>query len=292
MKTYPHAIVIVTLACNLKCKNCILCAPYYRKPFHPTTEFIKQTAERAFKLGNYDIFEYMGGEPLLREDFPEIWEYNRKYFFDKAGIFKTATNGSILISDNLVDVWKTYGEKIHIIVDDYGPELSPLAQTNIEKLKSNGIDCELRDMYSENRHHGGWVDFIAPEKPFRDVEDAKQTYLNCGQAQKLKNCCNIINGLLMPCHMQFQLNDRGIVDAKAPEFANQCIDLFDDTESWERKREKMDTYTDVSKLPYLESCRYCNCLAPDTPRLKPAIQANSLDELPFRIKCSQGIVLD
>lgn len=283
MKKYPHAIVIVTLACNLKCKNCILCAPYYKKPFHPSLKYIKETAERAFQLGNYEIFEYMGGEPFLREDFPEIWAYNREHFFDKADIFKTATNGSILVSDDLIDVWKTYGKKIHIIVDDYGPELSPVAQEIVDKLSSAGIDCELRDMYSEKRHHGGWVDFIAPEKPFRNVEDAKQTYLNCGQAQKLKHCCNIINGLLMPCHMQFQLNDRGIVEAKAPEFEWQCIDLFDDSESWEHKREKMDTYTDVSRLPYLESCRYCNCLAPDTPRLKPAAQVESVDDLPFRI---------
>lgn len=283
MKKYPHAIVIVTLSCNLKCKNCILCSPYYRKPFHPTKEYIEETAERAFRLGDYEIFEYMGGEPLLRDDFSEIWEYNRKHFFDRADIFKTTTNGSILIPDNLVEVWKTYGRKIHIIIDNYGPELSAKAQENVEKLESAGIDCELRDMYSEARHHGGWVDFIAPEKPFRDMEDAKQTYLNCGQAQKLKNCCNIIDGLLMPCHMQFQLNDRGIVDAKAPEFADQCIDLFDESESIERKREKMDTYTDVSKLPYLESCRYCKCLSPDTPRLKPAVQAENLDDLPFRI---------
>lgn len=287
-RKYPHAIVIVTLACNLKCENCILCAPYYKKPYYPTTEFIEETAERAFRLGDYDIFEYMGGEPLLRPDFPEIWAYNRSHFYDKADMFKTATNGSIPISDDLVEVWKTYGNKIHIIVDHYGPELSPEAESNVEKLKSAGIDCELRDMYSEHRHFGGWVDFIAPEKPFRDVEDAKKTYLNCGQAQRLKNCCNIINGLLMPCHMQFQLNDRGIVDAKAPEFEGQCIDLFDDTESWDRKREKMDTYTDVSRLPYLESCRYCKCLAPDTPRLKPAVQADSLDDLPFRIERSKG----
>ena len=282
-RKYPHAIVIVTLACNLKCKNCILCAPYYRKPFYPSLDYIKETAERAFKLGDYEIFEYMGGEPFLRDDFAEIWRYNRERFYDHADIFKTATNGSVVISDELIDVWKTYGDKIHIIVDDYGPELSPEAVRNVERLRAGGIDCELRDMYSENRHHGGWVDFIAPEEPFRDIEDAKQTYLNCGQAQKLKNCCNIIDGLLMPCHMQFQLNDRGIVDAKGPEFEWQCIDLFDDTESWERKREKMDTYTDVERLPYLESCRYCHCLSEDTPRLKPAVQVVNLDELPFRI---------
>jgi hypothetical protein len=136
-------------------------------------------------------------------------------------------------------------------------------------------------MWTDKRHHGGWVDFLAPKKPFRDVEDAKKTYLNCGQAQKLKNCCNIIDGLLFPCHMQFQLNDRHIVCAG--EHPEQGIDLFDDTESWETKRDKMDTYTDVSRLPYLESCRYCQCLSAETPRLKPAEQIKDVADLPFRI---------
>lgn len=289
MKKYPHAVVIITLACNLKCKHCILCAPYYKKPFHPSLEFIKESAERAFRLGDYEIFEYMGGEPLLRQDLADIWAYNREHFYDRADIFKTVTNGSILMSDTLIDVWKTYGRKIHIIIDDYGPEYSPLAGENTERLRQSGISCERRDMCSDCRHFGGWVDFLAPEEPFRDPEDAARTYLDCRNSQKLKHCCNIINGLMMPCHMQFQLNDRGIMDAKAPEFEGQCIDLFDDTESWDRKREKMDTFTDASRLPYLEACRYCLGLLPDTPRLKPAIQIENPDELSFQMERNKGV---
>jgi hypothetical protein len=277
---YPHAIVIVTLACNLKCRNCILCAPHYKRPFHPTLEYLKATTERAMRLGDYEIFEFNGGEPLLREDFAELWEYGRR-FIDNADVFKTVTNGTLVPGDGLIGVWKSYGEKVYVIVDDYGPKLSPNAREAAEKLKANGIAGELRDMYSEKRHHGGWVDFIAPEKPFRDIEGAKQTYLNCGQAQLLKNCCNIIEGLLMPCHMQFQLNDRGIVKAK--DFDEQVIDLFDDAEPFERKREKMALYTDVKRLPYLESCRYCRCLSKDTPRLRPAVQIEGPGDLPFRI---------
>lgn len=289
MKKYPHAVVIITLACNLKCKNCILCAPYYKKPFYPSLEYIQETAERAFRLGDYEIFEYMGGEPLLRQDLAEIWAYNRSHFYDHADMFKTITSGGILIPNKLLDVWRDYKKKIHIIIDDYGPQLSPLAEENIEKLRENGISCERRDMYTEHRHFGGWVDFLAPKEPFRDAENAAWTYVHCGQFQNLKHCCNIINGLMMPCHMQFQLNDRGIVDAKAPEFEGQCIDLFDDTESWERKREKMDSFTDASLLPYLEACRYCSGMSAETPRLQPAIQIKSAAELAFRMETSKGV---
>ncbi len=202
---------------------------------------------------------------------------------------KTITSGGILIPNKLLDVWRDYKKKIHIIIDDYGPQLSPLAEENIEKLRENGISCERRDMYTEHRHFGGWVDFLAPKEPFRDAENAAWTYVHCGQFQNLKHCCNIINGLMMPCHMQFQLNDRGIVDAKAPEFEGQCIDLFDDTESWERKREKMDSFTDASLLPYLEACRYCSGMSAETPRLQPAIQIKSAAELSFRMETSKGV---
>ncbi len=291
MRKYPHVVVVVTLACNLKCKNCILCAPYYKKPFHPTLEQIKETTERAFRLGNYEIFEYNGGEPLLRKDLPEIWAYCRARFYDRADIFKMVTNGALTIADELVEIWKEYGRKIHIIVDDYGPELSPAARENVEKLRRRGISCELRDYTGSGSHHGGWVDFTAPETPYRSPEDAARTYLKCENAQRLKHCCNIINGLLMPCHMQFQLNDRGIVDAKSPAFESQCIDLFDDAEAWERKREKMDTFTDPSRLPYLEACRYCSSLSACAPRVKAAEQAGGPEELPFRLSCSKGSIM-
>jgi hypothetical protein len=51
--------------------------------------------------------------------------------------------------------------------------------------------------------------------------------------------------------MQFRLNDRGIV--KARDFDEQVIDLFDDAEPFERKREKMALYTDVIAPP----TKYC-----------------------------------
>ena len=247
MRKYPHAIVIVTLACNLKCQNCILCSPYYKKPFHPSTEFIEETAERAFRLGDYDIFEYMGGEPLLREDFPAASRSPTRWWRSGGTTARKSTSS-----------WTTTGRssppwRRRMWKNSAGTGLTASSGTCTAK---NGISA------------AGWTSW-----PRRSPSGTWRTP----------------SGLLMPCHMQFQLNDRGIVDAKAPEFEGQCIDLFDDTESWERKREKMDTYTDVSRLPYLESCRYCKCLAEDTPRLKPAVQAESLEALPFRMEKSKGV---
>ncbi|MDR2176359.1 MAG: hypothetical protein LBO82_10560 [Synergistaceae bacterium] len=260
-------------------------APYYRKPFHPDIDFLKETTDRTFAIGDYEIFEFNGGEPLLRGDFAELFEYALRYR-DNADIFKTVTNGSKEIRGDLIDVWKQYGDKFYCIIDNYGPKLSPCAEENCSKLKSAGIPCELRDMYSDSKHHGGWADFRVDEIK-HTVEEAKAIYLKCGQAQKLKHCCNIINGLLMPCHMQFKLNDRGICEPLPHEY----IDLFDDSEPLEKKREKMRNFTDIAEIQFLTACRYCVGLYDGIERAKPAVQLTSEEVKNMqRIRQSKGVL--
>jgi MoaA/NifB/PqqE/SkfB family radical SAM enzyme len=247
-------------------------APYYGKPFHPDIEFLKKTTDRAFGIGDYEIFEFNGGEPLLRNDLAELFEYALRYT-DNADVFKTVTNGSVEIRDDLIDVWREYGDKFYCIIDNYGSKLSPRAGDNFTKLKLAGIPCEIRDMYSDSKHHGGWADFRVDEIK-HTIDEAKEIYLKCGQAQKLKHCCNIINGLLMPCHMQFKLNDREICEPLPHEY----IDLFDDSEPMEIKREKMRNFTDIDKIQFLTACRYCVGLYEGIERAKPAAQLTS-DEI-------------
>ena len=69
----------------------------------------------------------------------------------------------------------------------------------------------------------------------------------------------------MPCHMQFQLRDRGILSPQS----NEYIDLFDDSEPMEVKREKM---AGIQKLKMLSACRYCVGFDAETVRCAPAVQ--------------------
>lgn len=266
---YPHAIVIVTLVCNLRCKLCILCVPYYHIPWHPTTEYIKQTTDRAFLLGDYEIFEFNGGEPLLRDDLTDIFEHALQYKDNVKEKIKTVTNGTILPTNELLCIWKHYGEKFHCIVDDYGADISTKAREAYEMVKSAGISCELRDMHSKDKHHGGWANFWVSEI-IHTEEEAEAVYAKCGQAKKLLHCCNIIRGFLMPCHLQFQLNDKGLCKPKSHEF----IDLFDDEESLTEKRNKMAGFQVV---PSLSACRYCNGLNEYIERHSPAEQISDFD---------------
>lgn len=267
---YEHAIVIVTMACNLKCKQCILCVPYYEKPWNPSTAYLKETTDRTFALGDYKIFEFNGGEPTLRQDLAELYDYTLRYL-DRAAAFKTVTNGSVRLGDDVLHALKGYGEKFLMIVDDYGPGLSPFVEENLERLRSAGIPCDLRRQRPDAAHHGGWFDFRASEQPIHTKEEARQVYLRCGQAQKLKHCCNIIRGIMMPCHLQFQLNDRGICTPKSYEF----IDLFDDDEPMDVKRAKLVGFQQV---PALTACRWCNGVCDENTRYVPAAQLTAEEQ--------------
>ena len=54
----------VTLRCNLRCKLCAAHAPYYKKPWHPTTEELCTQVDRFFELVTHiGHFSLTGGEP-------------------------------------------------------------------------------------------------------------------------------------------------------------------------------------------------------------------------------------
>ena len=192
----------------------------------------------------------MGGEPLLREDFPEIWAYNRAHFFDRADMFKTATNGSVPISDALVEVWRDYGEKIHIIVDNYGPELSPLAEENVEKLRRNGIDCELRDMYSEKRHFGGWVDFGPWEPQGQGPGTLAERFASCAVTRDMHGNWRTRDGKVHWCSR----SQRGMELGLIPDCPEDYVDLFESTTVAE-KREK---FCRIAGAAHLSACDRCS----------------------------------
>jgi hypothetical protein len=237
--------------------------PYFSKPYHPTLEYIKKATDKAFEIGDYEIFEFNGGEPFLRDDLPEIFEHALQYKDNVTDRIKLVTNGTKLPERRLLDVWKKYGDKFFCIVDDYG-SLSPNASAAYEMIKNAGIPCELRDLHSENRHHGGWVDFLVKGR-INNEEEAKEAFSKCSEAKILKHCCNIIKGVVMPCAVQFQLKYKGIDEPLPHEF----IDLFNEDEPLEEKRKKMAGFHTID---YLTSCFYCKGVNSERERYKPGEQ--------------------
>jgi len=95
--------------CNLKCKFCYYGDSACIKEKDPSLNKIKSWLKKAYKLGARDV-DFCGGEPTLRNDFPEILEYSQNLGYR---IISVTTNGlkmadlkytQMLINSGLNDV--------------------------------------------------------------------------------------------------------------------------------------------------------------------------------------------
>jgi MoaA/NifB/PqqE/SkfB family radical SAM enzyme len=93
----PNLTIELTDRCNNDCKHCYINRPALDSQAmgkEMGTDFIKNLISQAAELGCLDI-GFTGGEPLLREDFKELYLYSRQNGFRVT----VATNGRLITSD-------------------------------------------------------------------------------------------------------------------------------------------------------------------------------------------------
>lgn len=267
---FARATSVVTLCCNLKCKLCVIGIPYYKKPWHPTLEFINRVTDRLFEIADYEIFEFTGGEPLIRTDFADVLAHALQYESHVSTRFGFQTNGAIPITDRVVDAAKHFGEKVKVIVDDYGPELSPYAEQNYEILQQKGIPSELRQQNEQAQYCDGWVDYLGDGCIGHSDEKARMIFQKCAQPQIMHFCATVTEGMVFPCPVIYTLKARfGEQPAE-----NEYIDLFSKEETVETIREKWKGFY---SLKLLNACKRCDGICADSPRFVPAEQAENED---------------
>jgi len=106
----------ITERCNNNCVHCYINLPEddeEAKGREVTFEEIKEMADEAAKMGCLS-WQLTGGEPLLREDFPEIYLYLKK-----KGIRVTLFTNATLINAEMVTLFKKYPPQ-NIEVSVYG----------------------------------------------------------------------------------------------------------------------------------------------------------------------------
>jgi MoaA/NifB/PqqE/SkfB family radical SAM enzyme len=98
----------ITYRCNNNCLHCWLRAPQgsSEKQNELSTDEIKTIIDEARKLGCRE-WAISGGEPMLRPDFPEIFDYITK----KSGSYSLNTNGT-LITPEIAELMKRKGKKM------------------------------------------------------------------------------------------------------------------------------------------------------------------------------------
>jgi len=98
----------ITYRCNNNCLHCWLRVPpgSPEKQNELSTDEIKTIADKARKLGCRE-WAISGGEPMLRPDFPEIFDYITK----KSSSYSINTNGT-LITPEIAELMKRKGRKM------------------------------------------------------------------------------------------------------------------------------------------------------------------------------------
>lgn len=260
--------LIVTLRCNLHCKLCVERIPDYAAPSHPDTKLLLETIDRLFRMDlRINHFGLSGGEPLIRKDLPQLLDHLLRWK-DNIGLLDVVTNGTILPSQALLDSALRWGQQVRFVIDDYGRALSKQAGAMAELLRQNHVSCKIND-YDKELHCSGWVDFGDFSKRGGEAF-ASALYAKCNFPAALSLCCEIVDGRIDPCSRSRQCIERGIPIPKA-----EWIDLWDDTESIDQKRQRLLAWY---RLKSLTACMYCGGMCDDSVRYMPAEQLKRGEE--------------
>lgn len=140
----------ITSRCNFNCKMCYIhnSDNAKLKEKELSTEQWLRIADEAQKAGTL-LLLITGGEPLLREDFSEIYTYCKKLGFE----ISINTNAS-LVNDDIIKLFKTYSPA-RISVTLYGANEETYQNTtcrkgyyekvaeNIKKMKAEGLPVKI-----------------------------------------------------------------------------------------------------------------------------------------------------
>jgi len=155
-----HVDMTVTTKCTLNCLNCNMFIPYFQEHCNYTYDELKRNIDLYFERVDYTVhFGLIGGEPLLNSALMDVIMYLGESYKERYGKITFTTNGSVLPSDELLEVIKNYD--VLVAISNYTkviPYHDKITQVE-EKLIKFRIDYVIRQSLV-------WSDFGFPENPF------------------------------------------------------------------------------------------------------------------------------
>lgn len=156
-------------ACNLNCRYCLNFNPFAKKFFVREWEDLKKDIDLFFNCVDYVmLFHISGGEPFIYKNTVDLIEYIDKNYRNKIGTLRTVTNGTQVLSDDVLERLTTY--RVELTVDDYRnalPEYADSFEMLIQKLNKYKIKYYINKVDS-------WID-LAPEKT--DYSDKTEDWI-------------------------------------------------------------------------------------------------------------------
>lgn len=267
MTEAPHLhriSLFITKRCNLRCRHCAVFAPYDQKPRQLSAELVAKLLKTFFQMvDSVDIFTINGGEPLTHSELPRVLKNVFAWSDRVRDRFDILSNGSLDISPDALPLMAAQGQKLRMIIDDYGP-LSPKVAGLRNSLAESGIPFSVNAFHADHPLYGGWIDFT--DHRFRHRSRLEQERLTSECRVNIRNMLLIEeNGEIYRCSRSYWRNNLGLY----PKPVGEAVNLLDESTSIEEKREQL---LQLIALPTLSACAYCDGFTDSRQRHQPAEQ--------------------
>lgn len=262
MEKKANLTVLSTSCCTLKCKLCATYSSTNPKPRHYNCDEMVKGVKRFFDcMKEVRLFTISGGEPFLHPKINEFIKACQEYtnFMEK---FEIITNGTIVPND---DVLKTLSEidKVDIMIDDYGPELSNNVDKLIVKFNEYGIKHRRRKYYGEDAHLGGWLDISDFSYKNRTENENDEIFHKCMYSNVFDHHYFLIDGQMFMCYVNHKLL------CEMNEKENERVDILNEDLS---KGEIKNQLINLRNKNHMSVCEYCSGFINDGVRFTPAEQ--------------------
>jgi len=215
--------MLITMRCTLKCKLCLVGAPYYKPMPHYDIREMFHSSSKILDVAHIEKMSVSGGEPLIHEDLTNYLNLllGRRDDFDKIEI---TTNATLLPGGELVDCCRQNKDKIYFLISDYGPSLSTKCKELAGLLDEHGIPYKYRSYYGDDMYFGGWVDFLDMSPKGRTDEETEAVFQKCGFSKSHRHFV-LMGTELALCHRIFRCRQQGYFSKEFKEL----LDLSDET---------------------------------------------------------------
>lgn len=181
--------VVVTSLCSLKCKNCSLFLPYWKKKESFDINQLKIDADKLFEHIDYVLdIDIIGGEPFLYKDLDKILLWYGEHYRNRIGHLGIITNGTIVPDKKILDIIKK--NNIVVSISDY---------SNVVNYKSRVDEfcriLEENDIEYMRNTKIQWFDFGFPEHKYSYEGESARLHMQC--CNTICNCLN--NGRIYYC---------------------------------------------------------------------------------------------
>lgn len=229
---------ITSTICSLNCEHCVEHVPYINrdnKRFLPKDKLLGDIRTLADACQFISVLDFIGGEPFLHPDLPEIIAQARK--IKNIGVINVFTNGTVMPTEALLTQLAQKFTTVYL--SDYSANLTQTQREKIIGFKQCLQDAGVAIFHAKDFT---WYDSQSFEHNNDDEDMLAKRYSNC----LLKNCYRLYEGMLFRCLHYYA----GYMTNNLPA-GDEVIRIYDNPETL---IERLNHFND---LPYSEACRYC-----------------------------------